>query len=186
MSDLIKLVRTYRLTSGIAGRLRLSDEIFVLLEPQLRFFIYGKVAPQDEDDVLQETMKAVATSLDTFNKSSHDDFMKWCRGIARHKVHDYYHSRKIGERMQPLPPEELWPMVDATAQTMPMSAGDKIDLADAMKLLTSRKPECYDFLWKHFITGLDYAEIAEELKVNYDAARMKIVRCLEVAQKLVS
>ena len=130
----LHLVRTYRLMPGIAGRVRLSDEIFVLLEPLLLFKIYRKAAPQDEKDVLQETMKAVAESLNNFKGQSHDDFMKWCRGIARHKVHDYYHSRKI-DRMQPLPPEELWPMVDASAQKTPMSAGDRIDFEDAMKLL---------------------------------------------------
>ena len=73
MADLITLVRTYRLTAGIADRLRLSDEIFLQLEPLLRFMIYRKVLEQDKDDVLQEIMKAVAVSLDTFKKNSHDD-----------------------------------------------------------------------------------------------------------------
>ena len=184
MSDLITLVRTYRLMPGIADRDRLSDEIFVQLEPLLLFMIYRKVAPQDEDDVLQEIMKAVAVSLDNFKGQSHDDFMRWCRGIARHKTHDYYHSRKI-DRMQPLPPEELWPMVDAAAQQVPMSAGDRIDFEDAMKLLTASKPECYDFLWKYHILDLDYDEIAEETELEYDAVRRRIERCLKLAQELI-
>jgi hypothetical protein len=48
------------------------------------------------------------------------------------------------------------------------------DLENAMKLLTSSKPECYDFLWKHFVFGLDYGAIAEERNMSYDNVRMKI------------
>jgi RNA polymerase sigma factor (sigma-70 family) len=185
MEQLVKFVRTYRLTAGIAERVRLSDEIFLRLEPQLRFFVFGQVPPPDAEDVLQEIMKAVATSLGNFKGNSRDEFMGWCYSIARHKLNDHY-RRKAGDRMQPLPPEELWPIVDATAQKTPMSAGDRIDLEDAMKLLTASKPECYDFLWKHYVIGLDYAEIAEEQNLKYDNVRMKIGRCLDVAQSLVS
>src|SRR5258706_16282600 len=90
MAELIKLVRTYRLTAGIAGRVRLSDEIFEQLEPQLRFFIFGKVAPQDAKDVLQETMKAVATGLGSFKGNSHGEFWGWCYLHPRRKLSDHY------------------------------------------------------------------------------------------------
>ena len=82
MADLITLVRTYRLTAGIADRLRLSDEIFLQLEPLLRFMIYGKVKEQDQDDVLQEIMKAVFKGDDALakkvgkGKGSDADFSK--------------------------------------------------------------------------------------------------------------
>jgi DNA-directed RNA polymerase specialized sigma24 family protein len=36
------------------------------------------------------------------------------------------------------------------------------------------------------VLGLDYAEIAEEKNVKYDAARMKVGRCLEEVRKLVA
>ena len=55
-----------------------------------------------------------------------------------------------------------------------------------MKLLTSSKPECYDFLWKRFVFGLDYGDIAEERNMSYDNVRMKIGRCLDEAKSLVS
>ncbi len=42
-----------------------------------------------------------------------------------------------------------------------------------------------DLLWKHYVIGLDYAEIAEERQLSYDSARMKIGRCLEEARSLV-
>jgi RNA polymerase sigma factor (sigma-70 family) len=182
MADLITLVRTYRLTAGIADRLRLSDEIFLQLEPLLRFMIYRKVLEQDEDDVLQEIMKAVAVSLDTFKKNSHDDFMRWCRGIARHKVHDYYHSRKKTDRMEPVPPEELWGYVDESGS---LSAQDKLDLETAIKIINAKKPRCYDFLWKYHIQAWDYDEIAEEKEMEYHTVVRTIERCLKLAQKLM-
>ena len=41
MDDLIKLVRTYRLAAGLAERIRLAEEIFRLIEPDLRFFVFS-------------------------------------------------------------------------------------------------------------------------------------------------
>ena len=88
--------------------------------------------------------------------------------------------------MQPMPEEELWELVEASATTVPLSAADKHDLDYAMKLLTRSKPECYEYLWKHFVFGLDYAEIAEAENLSYDNARMRITRCLDEAKRLVS
>ena len=88
--------------------------------------------------------------------------------------------------MHPTPPDQLWQMIEASAQDAPISPAVRHDLQYAMGLLTRSKPECYDFLWKHFVFGLDYADIAEEKSMNYDSVRMKIGRCLEEAKALVS
>ncbi|MEJ0090601.1 MAG: hypothetical protein WDM80_12775 [Limisphaerales bacterium] len=55
-----------------------------------------------------------------------------------------------------------------------------------MNLLTSSKPECYDYLWKHYVFGLAYGEIAEEQNLNYDAVRMKSGAALDAARALVA
>ena len=185
MDELIKLVKTYRLTAGLAERLTLAEEIFRLIEPDLRFFVYGAIRPPAAEDVLQETVKAIVTGMEKFEGRHGQEFWAWCYRIARNKLNDHYRSQDI-KRMQPMPPEELWQLVEASAQVAPLSAADRLDLAYAMKLLTASKPECYDYLWKHYVFGLAYGEIAEELKLNYDNVRMKIGRCLEEAQSLVS
>ena len=41
MKQVIKLVRTYLLTAGLAERLQLAEEIFRLIEPDLRFFVFS-------------------------------------------------------------------------------------------------------------------------------------------------
>jgi RNA polymerase sigma factor (sigma-70 family) len=185
MDELIKLIRTYRLTAGLAERIRLAEEIFRLIEPDLRFFVFSSVTHHAAQDALQEVLKAVATGMKKFEGGTAKEFWAWCYRIARNKLNDYYRS-KAADRMQPTPPEEMWQLIEASAQDAPISAAVRHDLEYAMKLLTSSKPECYDFLWRHFIIGLDYGDIAEERDMSYDGVRMKIGRCLDEAKSLVS
>lgn len=185
MEQLIKLVKTYRLTASLDQRLRLAEGIFRIVEPDLRLFVFSTVPHHTAEDVLQEVLKAVATSMSKFAGSTTGEFWAWCYRIARNKLNDQY-RRQAADRMQPMPPEELWQLVEASAQDAPISPQDKLDLEYAMGLLTASKPECYDYLWKHFVFGLDYVEIAEEVKLKYDAVRMKIGRCLAEAQSLMA
>ena len=83
-------------------------------------------------------------------------------------------------------PEELWQLMEVSAQDAPITAQIRLDLDHAIKLLTATKPECSEFLWRHFVIGLDYAEIAEEWNLSYDNARMNFGRCLEEARSLIS
>jgi len=66
--------------------------------------------------------------------------------IARRRLDDHF-RQKASDRLQPMPSEELWHLVEASAQTSPLSPADKHDLEYAMKLLTAFKPECRDYLW---------------------------------------
>jgi RNA polymerase sigma factor (sigma-70 family) len=185
MDELIKLVKTYRLTAGLAERIRLAEEIFRLIEPDLRLFVFSSVSHEAAKDALQEVLKAIATGMKQFKGDTAKEFWAWCYRIARNKLNDHYRS-KAADRMQPLPPEELWQMMELSAQDAPMSPAIRHDLEYAMNLLTSSKPECYDFLWKHFVFGLDYSDLAEERNMSYDNVRMKIGRCLEEAKSLVA
>ena len=152
MDDLIKLVRTYRVTAGLAERLRLADEIFRTVEPCLRLFVCNAVRAPAGDDVLQEVLKAVAVSLAKFAGDTPAKFWAWSYGIARHKINDQY-RRQAADRMQSMPEKKLRKLIEASAQTVPLSAADKHDLDYAMKLLTASKPECRDTSGS--ITSLD-------------------------------
>jgi RNA polymerase sigma factor (sigma-70 family) len=185
LDDLIKLVKTYRLTAGLAERIRLAEEIFRRIEPDLRAFVFSSVNHDAAKDALQEVLKAVAVSLKQFKGDTHKEFWGWCYRIARHKLSDHF-RQQYSERIQSLPPDELWQMMELTAQEKPISPGVRHDLDHVIKLLTATKPDCSDLLWKHYVIGLDYAEIAEERQLSYDNARMKIGRCLDEAKALVS
>ena len=183
--QLIKLVRTYRLSEGLAEQLRLGDEIFRIIEPQLRLFVFAAVAHPAADDTLQETLRAIAIGLSGFAGSSVPEFWGWSYRIARNKINDYL-RKQMAERLQPLPPEELWRLVEVSVHHSPLSPAEVIDLEEAMALLRDSRPECYQYLWKHFVIGLDYGEIAEEQNLSYDNVRMRISRCLDAAHGLVS
>ena len=184
MSDLIKLVKTYRVTSGLPDRLGLAERILPLIEPDLRFFVFGAIRPPAAEDVFQEVLKAIITSLGQFKGNTNGEFWAWCYRIARNKLSDQF-RKQASDRLQPMPPEELWQLVESSAQASPLSAADRLDLEYALNLLTRAKPDCYDYLWNHFVIGLDYAEIAAGQDLTYDNVRMKIGRCLETAQSLV-
>jgi RNA polymerase sigma factor (sigma-70 family) len=185
MDELIQLVRAYQKTAELDERIQIAESIFRVVEPKMSFFVFNSVRPSAADDVLQIVLIGILKSLQKFSGATDGEFLKWCHGVARHKIHDQYHAQ-ANERFQPLPPEEITELVDLSATVTPLAAGERLDLAYAMKLLAESKPECVEYLLKHFITGLDYGEIAEELKVNYDAARMKIGRCLETVRELVA
>lgn len=182
MDDLTKLVRTYRLTAGLADRERLADAIFAQVEPAMRLFVNGKIRPQFADDVLQEVLKAIVISLPKFTS---DDFLKWCRGIARHKIYDQYQDNlKASERFQGLPPEEIWELVDLSSADEPLNSADRLDLELAMKLLAEANPGCDEFLWRRIAMEEDYEIIGEDHAMSYDAVRMQVGRCLDDAREI--
>ena len=78
MEELIKFVRTYRMTTGVAERLRLAEEIFRLIEPDLRLFVFSNVSHAAGQDALQEILKTVATSPKKFRGDTAKEFLAWC------------------------------------------------------------------------------------------------------------
>jgi RNA polymerase sigma factor (sigma-70 family) len=185
MDDLIKRVRTYRLTAGLAERQRLAEEIFRRIEPDLRVFVFSSISHDSAKDALQEVLKAIAIGLKSFKGDTPKEFWGWCYRIARNKLSDHF-RQQYAERIAPVSPEELWRMMDISAQEVPLTAAARHDLDHIIKLLTATKPDCSDLLWKHYVMDLDYDEIAEERQMSYDSIRMKIGRCLDEAKSLVS
>ncbi len=184
MDDLVKVARTFRLTESLADRLRLGDELFRAIEPKLRLFVASALPYPSAEDALQETLKGIVLGLPSFAGNTPSEFWGWCYRIARNKITDQI-RKQSSDRLQPMPEDELWRMVEASAAASPISAADRIDLEDAMQLLSEAKPECYEFLWNHFVLGFSYAELAEAKDLTYDGVRMKIGRCLDDAQALV-
>jgi len=185
MDDLIKLVRTYRVTAGLAERLRLAEAIFRQIEPDLRLFVFSAIQSPAAEDVLQEILKSVAASLINFRKDTLPAFRSWFYTIARNRLNDHF-RKKARDPLQPMPNDEILDLLDASEQAEPMTAADRHDLEYALKLLDGSKPECRGYLWNHYVIGFDYGEIAEEQNLNYDNVRMKIGRCLEEAKSLVA
>lgn len=185
MDDIMKLIRTYRVTTALDQRLSLADALFRLIVPELHFFVLGLVPHSAADDVLQETLKGIATSLKGFEGDNPKAFWAWCYRIARNKASDHFRKEETS-RLEIIPPDDLLQMIESAQPSSSIPAQDKLDLRYAVQLLRKAKPGCYEFLWKHYVIGLAYGEIASEHNLEYDNVRMKITRCLSEAQSLVS
>lgn len=184
MDDLLKLVKTYRFTAALDQRLRLANQIFPLVEPKLRAFVFGSVKASAASDVLQVVLSAVAGSLRNFKGDTVAEFWGWCYRIARNKLNDYF-RRCASDRLQPMGHDEMRRLLDETAQLSVRPPGVSHDLEYAMKLLSNAKPECHALLWAHYVQDLGYGDLAEEKGTTYDAIRMQITRCLDEARKLL-
>jgi len=185
MEDVIKIVRTYRLTDSLAERLRLADQIIRIIGPELNLFIFSRLPSSASEDVSQIVLFAVANGLDEFEGNTQESFWGWCHRIARNKIADFY-KKENRSPFEPLPPEEFLIAADKSGAEISVAAGVHDDLKYAMNLLKESKPECFDYLWGHYILDISLAELAEQSGVAYDACRMRLSRCLEFVQNLVS
>lgn len=185
MDDIMKLIRTYRVTAALDQRLRLADTLFRSIAAEIRFFVFSSVPQEAGDDVFQETLKAIAAGLGRFEGDTKSEFWAWCYRIARNKSSDYFRRREA-DRLHSVSPDELLKMIESGQPRTAIPAQEKLDLEYAVQLLRKANPDCYEFLWKHYVVGLAYGEIASEHNLQYDNVRMKISRCLREAQSLIS
>jgi RNA polymerase sigma factor (sigma-70 family) len=184
MSDLIKLVKTYRLTRGLAERLDLAERIVPLIERDLRFFVFAALRPPVAEDVFQVVLVTVVKNLGQFKGDTSKQFWGWCYTIARSKIANAFQYQK-NDRLQFMPEEELWQVIESAMTPSAMSAADRLDLQHSLKMLARVKPDCDQYLREYYIIGLDYAEIAAQRQATPDSVRMRINRCLDEAQKLM-
>jgi RNA polymerase sigma factor (sigma-70 family) len=186
MDDLIQLVQQYRESVTLDDRRKLGEAIIRLVSPDIRVFLMGLVPHGAVADICQETFVAIAKGLLRFQGATAKAFFAWCYSIARNKLNDHLRRQHVDERVTALDPEQLWQLIDASGAASALSAQDRLDLDEAMQALAASRPECREFLWKHYVTGFDYAEIADDAGLTYDGVRMKIGRCLEVARTLMA
>src|ERR1039457_5297843 len=103
--DLIKLVRTYRVTAGLTERQRLAEAIFRLIAQDLRAFVFSALVPQAAEEVSQDVLISITDSLKKFEGASNKEFLAWCYMIARRRIYDHIDKRK-NDRLQPMRSEE--------------------------------------------------------------------------------
>jgi len=177
-----RLVHLYREALTLERRLEIANLVYTEIHHDLRIYLITRVEPNSVEDVLNETLMAIFSSLDKFRENSNEQFFKWCYRIARNKACDM--RRK--DRLDILPMEEFSQLLDASATQEPLSPGDKLDFEHLMNLLKKSKPNCRELLLDHFYFGFNLVELGEELKLKYDAVRMRVERCLETARELMA
>ena len=74
MSEIITLVKTYRVTRGVPDRLGLAERIVLLIQRDLKNLVFRDVRLSDADDVFQKVLAAVAANLGQFRGNSREEF----------------------------------------------------------------------------------------------------------------
>ena len=185
MGELIKLVKRYQKSRDHKERLDLADEIVVIVSPPLHLYICLRCPKELVDDVLQETLIAIALRLDTFEGDTDQQFYGFCHIICRNKIVDALrrHTRK---KQRELSSEDIWEAVMNSEAEAPMAKEQREILRGAMELLAAVRPPCKLYLESHYIDGLTFAEMSVEFSFpSEDAARMATRRCLQLARELL-
>lgn len=185
MGHLVEFVRASQSAESFRVHRRFVGEIIGIVRPSLYVFIAARCAPDQVEDVLQETLVVIATKIATVQCEADAQVWAWCYSTARNKLKQCYQQAQR-HPTESLDVEEIRRMVEAVAaEAQPLPDGLRLDLEDALKLLEFGVPPCRDLLWDHYVLGLDYQEIADRHRLAYDTARMKIHRCLERAQEML-
>jgi RNA polymerase sigma factor (sigma-70 family) len=188
MDEILKLARSFRFETADDQLVHLADQILRLIEPKIHLFCASSIRNElDADETAQECLIAVGRDLAKFRGDTTEEFWAWCFAIARHKIKDHFRRKATQEdRFVPLPPNELLRLVNNAVHDGGIPASDKLDLHKAIERLRQAEPECLEFLWKHFMFGLSYGEIAADHGLTYDGARMRVNRCIDVAHAAVA
>ena len=180
----MRLVEEFRKADS-DRRIELASKILTEINRELSIFILGLIAPDFQGDVIRESEMAIFTSLKTFKGNTRKQFLAWCRTIVRRKASDMRRKQSLLE-IDPLPVEDFLEFILIPGkESLVFPADMQLDVEYAMNLLGKSRPDCRELLWSHYVMGLDYEELAQELNLKYDGVRMRIMRCLRTARGLL-
>lgn len=133
-----------------------------------RGFAQAGAAPNDVEDVVQETLLAIHLKRHTWN--SDQPLGPWVRAIARHKLIDAL--RRRGRRIE-VPIEAV---LETLAADEPRS---DLDRQDAARLVDGLRGRQQAIVRAISIEGKSIREVAERLEMNEGAVRVALHRGLK-------
>ena len=133
-----------------------------------RGFAQAGAAPNDVEDVIQETLLAIHLKRHTWDPSQ--PVGPWVRAIARHKLIDAL--RRRGRRIE-IPIEA---MLDVLPADEPRN---EIDRSDAARLVDGLKGNQQSIVKAISLEGKSIREVAERMGMNEGAVRVALHRGLK-------
>jgi RNA polymerase sigma factor (sigma-70 family) len=176
MQDLGAAIRRFREADFTESKLRIADRIMDHLAPKLWSFLALRCPVDEIKDLRQETLLAVCKGLPGCKADSTPEFWAWVYTIALNKLATYLERRK---RMEPIPLDQLWALVDASGQVEPITASEREEFAPLRRALAELSESTRRAILLRYFEGLPHAEIGQELGKSADAVRMEIGRGLE-------
>lgn len=189
MDALPELLSQYQDCRTLAEAEPLAEKIIDRVGPELSRYIRSRF-PWDSsknnawEDAYQETLLGIIESLPSFGRTDADDFVKWCYGLARHKIANQWRGRKTTVQTI-VEPELLRDALAGFVDDKTLSPVDRADLEAAIALIQKREPPCVNYLWDRYVVGLSFALLGEELGITEDAATKRVQRCLKLARELI-
>jgi RNA polymerase sigma factor (sigma-70 family) len=181
MDSLQSWATEYQAAAHLDRKLVLAERIAGALWPRLHRFLSARCPISEVDDLTQAAVLAVINDLPRFK--GRGEFEHWYYRIAGNKLATFLERRK---RVQPVDDKTLWALIEGSGRTRPMSAADRLALKEALELVGRAKPPCQDHLVDVYFYGWTFVELGQSLGITEDSARMKVNRCVELAQSLVA
>lgn len=185
MEPLMDLVRRCRTAPDLETRLALADELLTAIGPELYWQVKQSCRAGYHRDVHQEVLRAIFLRLRDFKGETDKQLWGLCRSIAHHKAMDSL--RGIERRPEdPTDLDLLRELLDRSLHDQPANFAERDLCNRALELVGKVDPPCRELLVQRFLPGCELETIAEALNLSYDAVRMRVTRCLELANELLS
>ena len=183
MGILSEMVNDYRAATTFEQRVAAVEKIIHEIGSELLRFACQNLNREIAEEIYQETLLVIALKLGQYKGDSDNTFRSWCFRILRNKIANFLKEKKF-EDVAEFNDESMREAIDAG--TKEISPDVRHDLEYAMNLLGAKKSDCRPVMLLHHIEGWEIQEIAADQRRTYDAVRMQLDRCLELAESLMA
>jgi RNA polymerase sigma factor (sigma-70 family) len=184
MNPLVELALRYRSSPDMDVRLHAAEELIKAMGPSLWLYIAHRCRTvATAEDAYQEALQKIVHSLPAFRGRTDAQLWSYCYQIAWCCVADEYRGG-WANLVEIWDPAVLREAVGAGAGEESDSAATQADLHAVLELLKCVQPPCYGLLWIRYIDGLDFKTIGKTYGISAAAAKVRVYRCLALAQKL--
>jgi RNA polymerase sigma-70 factor (ECF subfamily) len=167
--------------AGLDGDSAAHKLLLQRLSAYLRAYFKGRLArsggsPADAEDLVQETLIAIHTRRDTYDRS--EPLTPWLHAVARYRLIDYLRRSRAAARDVPAEEAEEVLAYDDTA-----AIESRLDLAKLMERLSPKARQAIQFVKLH---GLSVSEAAARSGMSPSAVKVSVHRGLRALSLLVS
>ena len=148
--------------------------------PQIYRFVFLKVSNKAEtQDLVHDVFLSAWKNIDNFNHQGFP-FSSWLYQIARHKVIDYYRTKKVNLAIENV--DEDYFKVNSAIES---ELDKKADMEVVKRAIGQLSEDQQNVLIMRFVEDLSYQEIALTLQKSEGAIRLIQHRAIQNLKKIV-